>query len=184
MITKDEAMALLKAHNPEPHMVSHALESEAVLAAMAEKLGQDAALWGLTGLLHDVDYPMTKDDPAKHGLMALDILAGKLPDEALAAIAAHNSEYTGKAPQTAFDYALRCGETVTGLISAAALVRPTKMEGMKAKSLKKKMKDKSFAANVRREVLQECEKAGLSLDDFLTLSIEAITKIAPQVGLA
>jgi len=184
MITKEEAMDLLMAKNPEPHMISHALESEAVLAAMAEKLGQDAALWGLTGLLHDVDYPVTKDDPAKHGLMALDILDGKLPQDALDAIAAHNSEYTGREPKSVFDFALRCGETVTGLISAAALVRPTKMEGMKAKSLKKKIKDKSFAANVRREVLMECEKAGLSLDDFLALSIDAITRIAPQVGLA
>ncbi len=184
MIARDEAMALLLAKNPEQHMVSHALETEAVMAAMAEKLGRDAALWGLTGLLHDLDYPDTKSDPARHGLIARELLEGKLPPEALQAIAAHNSEHTGVMPESEFDYALRAGETVTGLISAAALVRPTRMEGMKGKSLKKKMKDKSFAAAVRRENIHECEKAGLSLDDFLALSIAAMTAIAPEVGLA
>jgi uncharacterized protein len=184
MLTRDEAMALLMARNPERHMVSHALEAEAVMAAMAEKLDRDAALWGLTGLLHDLDYPDTKSDPARHGLAARELLEGKLPPEALHAIAAHNSEHTGVEPENDFDYALRAGETVTGLIAAAALVRPTRMEGMKGKSLKKKMKDKSFAAAVRRENIHECEKAGLSLDDFLALSIAAMTAVAADVGLA
>ena len=99
------------------------------------------------------------------------------------AIARHN-EMNGNLPQSDFDFALRCGETVTGLIHTAALVRPTRMQGMEAKSLKKKMKDKAFAASVCRETIKVCEKIGLELGDFLTLSIAAITGIEHEVGLA
>jgi len=86
-------------------------------------------------------------------------------------------------PSTDFDYALRCGETVTGLIHAGALVRPTKIDGMKPKSLKKKMKDKAFAASVNRDCIRECDKIGLELGDFLQIAINSITEIAPEVGL-
>ena len=94
---------------------------------------------GLTGLLHDVDYPATEATPEKHGLEGARLLEGKLPEEALTAIRAHNGEMTGCAPQTRFDFALRCGETITGLISAAALMRPTGYEGMrKSRAIKKR----------------------------------------------
>ena len=102
------------------------------------------------------------------------LLEGKLPEEALTAIRAHNGEMTGCAPQTRFDFALRCGETITGLISAAALMRPTGYEGMEVKSIKKKMKDKAFAASVCRDNIRQCEQAGLPLDAFLALSIAAM----------
>jgi hypothetical protein len=124
-----------------------------------------------------------KDTPEKHGLLTAETLAGKLPGEAIQAIARHN-EMNGNQPQTQFDFALRCGETVTGLIHTAALVRPTRMQGMEAKSLKKKMKDKAFAASVCRETIKECEKIELELGEFLTLAIGAIAGIEEQVGLA
>ncbi|CAK7049747.1 MAG: hypothetical protein DELT_00988 [Desulfovibrio sp.] len=174
MVTREEALALVKEQQPEPHLVQHALASEAVMRALAELFGEDAEYWGLIGLVHDVDFPHTKDAPEKHGLLAAEILAGKLPEEAVAAIKAHNSECSGVEPQSRLDYALRAAETVTGMVSAAALVRPTGYDGMEAKSVKKKMKDKAFAASVNRERIRECEKAGLSLDDFLALSIKAM----------
>ncbi|XPV74833.1 MAG: HDIG domain-containing metalloprotein [Desulfovibrio sp.] len=183
MLTRDEALSLLKENLKEPALVNHSLEAEAVMRALAEKLGEDADTWGLCGLLHDIDYSTTKDQPEKHGLMAMDILDGKMPEEVLFAIRAHNAEHTKVEPQSNLDYALRCGETVTGLIHTAALVRPTKMEGMKAKSLKKKMKDKAFAASVCRDNIRECDKIGLELGDFLTTSIQAITSISEEVGL-
>lgn len=174
MLNREEVLALVKEQNPEPHLVQHALASEAVMRALAENFGEDAEYWGIIGLAHDVDFPHTKDTPEKHGLMAADILAGKLPDDAIAAIKAHNSECTGVEPQNRLDYALRAAETVTGMVSAAALVRPTGYEGMEVKSVKKKMKDKAFAANVNRERIRECEKMGMTLDDFLALSIKAM----------
>lgn len=177
MLEREEALRLIKAQNPEAHMMQHALASEAVMRALANHFGEDEVLWGLAGLLHDVDFPHTKDEPQRHGAMAMELLDGLLPEEALRAIKAHNGEYTGCQPESRFDYALRAGETVTGLVTAAALVRPTGMEGMEAKSLKKKMKDKAFAAAVNRDNIRECEKMGLSLDEFLTLSIAAMAKM-------
>jgi putative nucleotidyltransferase with HDIG domain len=181
MLDRTEALAMLKASAPD-HLYVHALETEAVMRALAERLGHDQEAWGLAGLLHDLDYPQTKDTPEKHGLLTAESLAGKLPEEAIQAIARHN-EMNGNQPETQFDFALRCGETVTGLIHTAALVRPTRMQGMEAKSLKKKMKDKAFAASVCRETIKECEKIGLELGDFLALAIGAITGIEAEVGL-
>ncbi|WP_272699913.1 HD domain-containing protein [Desulfovibrio sp. Fe33] len=185
MITREEAVALLKAHNTEANLIHHALESEAVMRGLARKLGRDEDLWGLTGLLHDLDYATTKDVPARHGLDTVDLLADKLPEEALSAIRRHAAEMNGsEGPEAEFDYALRCGETVTGMVHAGALVRPTKIDGMTPKSLKKKMKDKAFAASVNRDCIRECEKIGVELGEFLQIAIDSVTDIAPEVGLA
>ena len=184
MLTRTEAYELLVAHNSEQSLISHALESEAVMRSLAKKLGKDEELWGITGLLHDLDYSATKESPERHGLDTVAMLEGKLPDDALMAIRRHAAEWNGaEQPETAFDFALRCGETVTGLVHAGALVRPTKIEGMKAKSLKKKMKDKAFAASVSRDNIKECDKIGLELGEFLQLSISAVADIAGEVGL-
>lgn len=183
MLTHDQALELVKAQNPEPHMVNHAIQSEAIMRALAEKLGHDPELWGITGLLHDLDYPATKSNPARHGLDAVEMLGDQMPSEALQAIAAHNEECTGVAATSPFDFALRAAESATGLISAAALVRPTHMEGMQPKSLKKKMKDKAFAAAVSRERIRECEKLGLDLSEFFQLAIVAMTDVATQTGI-
>jgi hypothetical protein len=184
MLTRDEAMALLTRHVPDAQLISHSLESEAVLAALARRLGQDEALWGVVGLLHDLDYATTKDNAARHGLDCAELLSGLLPEEALTAIRAHNFERTCIAPTTDLDFALRCGETVTGLIHTNALVRPARMAGMDAKSLKKKMKDKAFAASVCRETIGECQKLGLEQAEFFTIAVAAVAGIADKVGLA
>lgn len=176
MLTRKQAQERLFSYNPKEHLVQHALATEAVMRALARKLDQDEDLWGITGLLHDLDYPMTEQTPERHGAAACELLP-EMPQEALDAIKAHNGEMTGLMPQNQFDYALRCAESVTGLINAAALVRPDGIYGMQAKSLRKKMKDKAFAASVSRECIQECSHLGLELGDFLTLAIEAMTPI-------
>lgn len=181
MIDRESALKLLRDFGPEEHMLQHALFSEAVLRALAAHFGEDEDCWAMTGLLHDLDYPRTKDNPERHGSDGAAALQGLLPEEALYAISAHNSECTGIAPQSRLDYALRAGETVTGLVRAAALMRPTGMEGMEVKSLKKKMKDKAFAAAVSRERIRECEKAGISLEDFLALAIAAMSPLPGKV---
>jgi uncharacterized protein len=184
MLNRDEALTLLTKHVPDAQLITHSLESEAVLAALARRLGRDEALWGVVGLLHDLDYATTKDNPERHGLDSAELLAGLLPDEALTAIRAHNGERTGVPPATDLDFALRCGETVTGLIHTNALVRPARMDGMDAKSLKKKMKDKAFAASVCRETIGECQKLGLEPAEFFSIAIAAVAGIADKVGLA
>ncbi|MFI3270490.1 MAG: HD family phosphohydrolase [Pseudomonadota bacterium] len=184
MMTRQEALALVEKHKPEQFLIYHAVATEAVMRGLATHFGEDCELWGLTGLLHDIDFPATRDVPAEHGVKAMELIGDGLPEEGLAAIRAHNYECNGHVPTTRFDTALRCGETVTGLISAAALVRPTGMEGMKASSLKKKMKDKAFAASVNRDCIRECEKIGLELGDFLNIAIAAMTDVSAEIGLA
>ncbi len=166
-------------------LMAHSLASEAVLRALARRLGEDEDLWGITGLLHDIDFPQTRDDPKRHGLLARGMLEGEdLPEEAIGAIEAHNGDHNGTAITDRFHYALRCGETVTGLVSAAALVQPDKkLASVKPKSVRKKFKDKAFARRVDRDIIRECDKIGLELSEFLELSLRAMQDIAPQLGL-
>ncbi len=180
MITRTEALELLARQGLSAALLQHSLASEAVLSALARHFGEDEEAWGLTGLLHDVDYPSTADHPDRHGLDGADLLAGKLPETCLAAIRAHNGEMTGCVPASRLDFALRCGETVTGLIAAAARMRPTGLEGMEPKSIKKKMKDTAFAASVNRDNIRQCAEAGLELDAFLALAIAAMTTQAAE----
>ncbi len=156
-----------------------------MLRALARRLGADEELWSRCGLLHDVDFPSTAHEIARHGLPAGDLLRDHLPPEAVAAIVSHNYDNNGAAPpDSLLGWALRCGETVTGLVAANALVRPGGFDGMAPKSLKKKMKEKSFAANVDRETILECEKLGLPLEEFFQIAIDAMTPLAPLLGLA
>ncbi len=114
---RGEALKILTNHIHEKSLIFHSLETEAVMKALAKHFSEDENLWGITGLLHDIDYEQTKDNPEKHGFIATEkILKDKLPGDALHAIAAHNMEYTGVQPETKMDFGLRCGETVTGLI--------------------------------------------------------------------
>ena len=109
MITREEALDLLAENGVEAHLLQHSLASEAVMQGLAEHFGEDSELWSRTGLLHDLDYPKTESCPERHGLDAAEILAGRLPEEALQAIRAHNGEHNGTPVQSRLDIALRCG---------------------------------------------------------------------------
>lgn len=183
MLSRQEALDKLRAALTEGQLVQHSLAAEAVMRGLAKHLGEDQDLWGLAGLLHDLDYSQTATNTSRHGLDAVDMIGDALPPEALAAIRAHAAEWNGSTPETRFDYALRCGETVTGLVTTAALVRPTGMDGMEPKSLKKKMKDKAFAASVNRDTIRECEKIDMDLDTFLGIAIASMTEVAGDLGL-
>ncbi len=183
IINREDAIELLRSNTNEAHLMQHALAAEAVLCALAKHLGEDENLWGITGLLHDLDYAKTHQTPEVHGLIASEMLEGKLPQEAREAICAHNGEMNGTSPKTKLDFALRCGESVTGLIVTAALVRPTGITGMETKSLKKKMKDKAFAASVSRENIKQCSELDMELDQFLALAIHAMSERANELNI-
>jgi len=186
MMTRDEGEQLLREHiDVESYLLPHSLESEAVMRAVARHLDRDVEKWGLTGLLHDIDFTQTAETPERHGLMAEEILRGHdLPEEVIRAIKAHNGEHNGTPITEEIHYALRCSETITGLISAAALVQPDKkLASVKPKSVKKKFKDKAFARRVNRDTVRECENFGLELSEFMELSLMAMQEIAPKVGL-
>lgn len=174
---------LLNKHVSNPKMIAHCLASEAVLRELARKFGEDEDVWGIAGLLHDLDVEITNADPKSHALVAAEMLQNLLPAEAVDAIKMHNEEATGLPRTTRFQHALAAGETITGLIFATALVYPDKrIASVKPKSVIKRMKEKQFAASVNRDTIMECIKIGLTLDEFVQLSLNALIPIAPSLG--
>ncbi len=184
-MTRDEADALLKAHVKNERMLDHSYASEAVLRALAGRLGRDVEKWGLAGLLHDIDIEAVGGDLTYHGSEAEKILTtAGIDPEIVDAVKMHNEAACGKPRQTEFQHALAAGETLTGLIVATALVYPDKkIAGVKVKSVTKRMKEKAFAASVNRDTIRECEKIGLSLDEFVEISLGAMRGIADCLGL-
>jgi len=184
-MTRDEALNLLNTHIQAPTLRNHCLATEAIMQRLAARLGEDEQFWGILGLLHDLDFEYTRDDPAAHGLKTVELLANyQLPERAVNAILRHNAEALRLQRETPLDYALTCAETVTGLIVAAALVHPDKkLQSVKASSVRKRMKSKDFARNVNREHIALCEQLGIPLTDFIELSLSAMTSISDQLGL-
>ena len=183
MITREEAYNLLTKYLKNDKLVKHCLAVEAIMKILARELGEDENLWGLVGLLHDLDYQLVNKDMSKHGLVTADILKDKLPPEALDAIRAHN-ELTGYKCETKLAYALKAADQISGLIIATALVMPhKKLKEVKVSSLRKKFKQKDFARNVKREKILLCEKLGLRLEKFMEISLNALKQIHDQLGL-
>ncbi|MCD6354008.1 MAG: HD domain-containing protein [Prolixibacteraceae bacterium] len=184
MINRKEALELLEKNIKAENMRKHCYASEAVLRAIARKLGRNEDEWGLAGLLHDIDVEITKANPLIHGPYAEKMLKGKITDNMLDAIVMHNEMATGKKRTTEFQHALAAGETITGLIIATTLVYPDKkINSVKPKSITKRMKQKAFAASVKRENILECETIGIPLNEFAELSLNAMKEIHEVLGL-
>lgn len=184
MISREIAVKLLNDNIQNTNMIRHCLASEAVLRAVAQKLGKDPEEWGLTGLLHDVDVEITQADPHRHGPYAAGMLDGLLSPEAVEAVVMHNERATGKERTTVFQHALAAGETITGLIMATAMVYPDKkLASVKPKSITKRMKEKAFAASVKRENILECELIGIPIQDFAELALIAMQEISEELGM-
>ena len=184
MITREEAIKLLDKNISSENMKKHCYASEAVMRALARRLGRNEDEWGLAGLLHDIDVEITNADPYTHGPYAETILKDKVSEDMLDAIMMHNEVATGKPRRTEFQHGLAAAETITGLITATALVYPgKKIAGVKTKSITKRMKEKAFAASVKRENILECEKIGIPLNEFAELSLNAMKEIDEFLGL-
>lgn len=184
-MTRDEALELIKSKIKNQNLVKHMLASESIMKALAKRLGEPEAEWGIVGLIHDLDFEETKETPEKHSLITVDILKDKdFSEEQLDAIKAHNAENTGVERKTKLDFALTCAEQITGLIVACALVQPDKkLASVTPESILKKFKQKSFAANVSRDDIKLCEKLGLPLEEFVSLSLQSMQDISNDLGL-
>ena len=184
MMTRQEAYDYLCSKITNENLRRHCLASEAIMRKLAAKFGEDQDLWGLAGLIHDVDLEAIAADPKRHAQTAADWLAGQVPDTVVGAIRAHNAEELGFSRQSRFEHALAAAETLTGMIVAMALILPEKkLAGVKTKSILKRMKEKQFAAGVNRETILECEKIGLPLDEFVTIGIAAMQEIHESLGM-
>jgi len=185
MLTRAEACELLCQHVKAENLRKHCLATEAILRALARRLGEDEELWGVVGLVHDLDFESTANTPPEHTKLTREILRDKgLPEAALQAIREHNAEALGIPRESRFGIALACGETITGMIVATALVMPDKkLASVQASSVVKRMKKKDFARAVSRETICECERLGIPLGEFAQLSLDAMRGIAEELGL-
>ena len=184
MIARDEALALVKERIPQRNLVNHCVATEIIMRALAERLGKCADEiegWDLAGLLHDLDYAETADDPSRHGLVTASELQGLVDERIIHAILAH----ADKVPRESdMDKALWCADPTTGFIVAAALVRPEKdLAGVQLKSLKKRWKEGAFAKGVSREQMGGCEALSLERDEFLQIALSAMQERAADIGL-
>jgi len=181
VITRTEALKLLHENIKNDNLVKHMFAVEAVMHALALRLGEDEELWSIVGLLHDIDLEKVADNLDRHGLEGADMLEGVLPPEALQAIRVH----PGLLPrESRLDWALYFADPITGLIIAGALMRPSRsLVDMPLKSLKKRFKDKRFAAGADRDQIRACNELGFELDDFMGLALEAMRDIHEDLGL-
>lgn len=182
LINREQALELLHQYIRNERMIFHSLASEAVMRSLARRLGRDEEKWGLAGLLHDLDVEVTNADPYTHGLETARILSGMGVDEdVVEAIKLHNEMATSQPRTEEFHHALAAGETITGLVLATSLVYPDKrIASVKPKSVVKRMKEKAFAASVKRENIMECELIGVPLDEFAELAINAMAGLEGQ----
>lgn len=175
---RDEALALLSRHVTTEYTVRHSLATEAVTRALARRLGHDEDLWGITGLLHDLDLDEVAGDMHRHARRTVEILAAlDCPPEMLDAILAHNGDVLGLPCRTPLDFATTAGESVTGMVFAMAKVLPSgSLADVKASSVRKRLKEQRFAANVSRERIGQHAGVGLSEEEFLAIAVEAMGK--------
>jgi len=182
--TRESALSLMHRYVESESLRRHMYSVEAACRAYARKFGEDEDLYGLAGLVHDFDYEKRPDE---HPLPGVEILREQeYPEPLVHAVLAHNEARTGVHPASLLDRTLRACDEITGLITAAALVRPSKsVMDLEAKSVMKKMKDRAFAAGVDREELREAAEAlDVDLREHVQFVIEAMRGIAPALGLA
>ena len=182
MISRQEALDLVNANLTKKNLVKHTLAVEAIMRAMAGRFGESEEIWGLAGLLHDLDYERTADDPARHGRLTVEMLEGvDVPPEVKDAILVH----AGHRPRNSvMDKAICCVDPVTGLIVASALMHPSKrVAGLDPDFVGKRFKEKRFAAGANREAIANVSELGLELHEFFSVSIEAMSGISRELEL-
>lgn len=159
----------------------HCIEVEAIMKFLAQVENEDVEKWAAAGLLHDLDFQEVKDIQS-HAKKTVEILKKEgFPEDMIHAIAAHNEEGTGIKRESKIDYALAAADNVSGLIYAYVLIRKS-IKGIEVSKVKKRMKESAFAANCRRDKINDIEKAGINLDRFLDAAIKAMESIGPELG--
>ncbi len=183
-MSREDDLQLLHEYTQSDALIKHMLAVEAAVRAYAHKFGTDEEQWGTVGLLHDFDYERWPDPP-DHPLKGAAILAERgYSDEIIYAIKSH-ADYLDDCPRLSrLDKTLYACDELCGFLTACALVRPTRLEGLKAKSVRKKMKTASFAAAVKREdIVRGAEDLGVELNEHIDFCIAAMQSIAVELGL-
>lgn len=182
-VTMEQAERLIKANVTEQHLFTHARAVSAAMGAMAEHFGADKAHWEAVGYLHDVDY---EKFPEEHLAHTRELLAGEDIDESdIRAILSHGYGIcTDVEPQTDMEKSLFTVDELTGIVQAASLMRPTGITDLEVKSLKKKYKDKKFAAKCSREVIDRgCAMLNMPVEDVMAIVIKGMQAYADELGI-
>jgi len=184
-MTRDEGFNLLKQNLQNQNLIKHCLAVESIMRALARHFDEGEDKWGLTGLLHDIDYEKTKDNPPQHSLVGAKMLEDLGIDKDICqAVKVHNEAH-GIPPETLLEKALFVTDPLTGLIVAATLVLPSKkIADLTPENVLNRFKEKAFARGANREIIKKSEELlNLKLEEFVKMGLEAMQKIAAQMGL-
>lgn len=183
-MNREEAFQFVKKYVKNENSIKHMLAVEAVMCSLAKVFNENEEKWALAGLLHDVDMEMVdyRNNPEKHGTTGVEMLK-EVDKEILGAILAHNPA-TGKKRETLMEKAIFAVDPLTGLIVASVLVTPEKkISKITTQSIMNRFKEKSFAKGADRETILACEELGIGLEEFISISLEAMKKIEEDLGL-
>jgi putative nucleotidyltransferase with HDIG domain len=180
-MNRDDALALVNEKVKSRNIPKHMLAVEAIMRTMAKRLNGDEETWGLAGLLHDLDYDLTFKEREKHGHITAEWLKGKVSDEIIEAIVEHPGRGDMK---NAMSKALHIADPLSGLITAAALIRPEKkLAAIDANFVQNRFDEKRFSAAVNRDQIRKCEELGIPLRELIALGLVAMQEIASELGL-
>jgi putative nucleotidyltransferase with HDIG domain len=184
-MTHDQAIKLVKQKITNVNLIKHCFAVEAVMISLAKYFNEDQEKWALAGLLHDIDYEQTKDDPQKHSLVGAAMLKNLgLLEDICQAVKVHNEAH-GIKPETLMEKSLFVTDPLTGLIVAAVLVLPSKkISDLTVDNVLNRFKEKGFARGANREIIKQCESLlNLKLDEFVKIGLEAMQRISNELGL-
>jgi putative nucleotidyltransferase with HDIG domain len=181
-LERQKAMEAVKSRVGNDRLIKHMIATEAVMRALADRLGEDSHKWGIAGLVHDLDYDETVKDPERHGILGAAYLREMgVEDDIARAVESH----AGHIPrETLLDKALYATDPLTGLIVAAALMHPEKkLGGVTPEFVLNRFKEKRFAAGADRDQIRSCEALGLDLEEFVAIGLRAMQGVSDELGL-
>ncbi len=187
MLSKQEALRLLGEQVSRKDKRRHMIAVSAIMRGLAKRLHKDEGEWELVGLLHDIDWDKIKGDMSRHGLVASEMLKGKISEEGLHAIRAHDHR-TGIKPESVLDKALIASDAISSFIVVTAAAMPNKkLSQIKVDTLKDEFKDDSFAylkhRPYLRNLIRTCEEIGLPLEEFFHLALKSLQEVSDELGL-
>ena len=184
-MSREEALTLLKENLKNDHLIKHSFAVEAAMIAMARYFKEDPEKWGLAGLLHDIDYEETKQNPERHSLVGTEILKEHGIDEGIIEAVKTHNQLHGLEPKSLMARALFCADPLTGLVVASVLVLPDrKIKDLTIDSLKKRFREKSFARSADRDIINLCQVyLGLELEEFMKIVLVGMQSISDLLDL-
>ena len=183
MISRDEALTLMKRYLKDPYSISCSIAVESIMRELAKRLNKDKELWGLAGLLHNLDYEYTLLEPEKRGNLSAQLLEGLLPENGVNAIMANNYVYTSFIPTTSLDKALIASVASVELIFYITKRLDTEnIRDINMDILESKFNDPEFAKDISRNKIRLCADFGIDLDIFLTISLNSLKQISDKIS--